>query len=113
MTKHSLPELKQIMKDNKLKGWTTMNKPEMLKLLNEKGLVENEALVQQEKPVKHEFTKPTRTNPRKTIIKDVETGIETEYPSLYNASRTLGCSIKGLTRNNGKIWREKYDIQIL
>lgn len=115
--RYTLPELKQIMKDNKIKGFTTMNKPEILKLLHEKGLVQYEALVQQDKPVKnvsskHEFTKSIRCNPKKVIIKDVETGIETEYPSLYRASRTLGCSVKGITGNNGKIWKEKYEIVI-
>ena len=47
-----LPELKQIMKDNKLKRWSTMNKPEILKLLHEKDLVPDDALVKQEKLVK-------------------------------------------------------------
>ena len=36
MPSYSLPELKQIMKDNKLDGGEIMNKPEMLKLLHEK-----------------------------------------------------------------------------
>lgn len=116
--RYSLPELKQIMKDNKIKGSSTMNKPEILKLLHEKGLVPDEALVKQEKIVKevspkHEFTKSIRCNPKKVVIKDVETGVETEYPSLYRASKTLGCSVKGITGNDGKVWREKYEITIL
>jgi hypothetical protein len=105
----SLPELKQIMKDNKLKGWTLMNKPEILKLLREKGFVSDEKPV----PPKPKSTRSTRCNPTKVIIKDVDTGIETEYPSLYRASKTLGRSIKGIKDNNGKIWKGKYDIQIV
>jgi hypothetical protein len=116
--RYSLPELKQMMKDNKIRGFTTMNKPDILKLLNEKGLVQDDALVQQEKLVKevspkHEFTKSIRCNPKTVIIKDVETGLETKYPSLYRASRTLGCSVKGITGNNGKVWKEKFEITIL
>lgn len=116
--RYSLPELKQIMKDNKLQRGTTMNKPEILKLLHEKGLVPDGALIQQEKHVKdvlpkYEFTKSIRCNPKKVIIKEIETGTETEYHSLYRASRTIGCSIKGITNNNGKILKEKYEIKIL
>lgn len=115
--RYSLPELKQIMKDNKIKGSTIMNKPEILKLLHERGLIPDEALVQQEKPVKdispkYAFTRLTRRNPKKVHIKDVETGIVTEYPSIYRASKTLRCSTRGLTDNNGKIFREKYEITI-
>ena len=32
--KHSHSRLKQIMRDNKIKGFTLMNKPEMLEKLN-------------------------------------------------------------------------------
>ena len=39
MPSYSLPELKQIMRDNSIKRCSAMNKPEILKLLNEKGLV--------------------------------------------------------------------------
>ena len=42
--KYSLPRLKQIMRDNQIKGVTLMNKPEMLEKLNKLGLVPNEAL---------------------------------------------------------------------
>ena len=43
--KYSLPRLKQIMRDNKIKGITLMNKPEMLEKLIKLGLARNEALV--------------------------------------------------------------------
>ena len=89
-----------------------MNKPQILKLLHEKGLVPDDALVKQGKLVKdvspkHEFIKSIRCNPKKVFIKDLNTGIETEYPSLYRASKTLGCSVKGIKGNKGKIWRDK------
>ena len=109
MPSYSLPELKQIMRDNKLEGCSAMNKPEILKLLNEKGLVEDAALVQKEKkkPVKDilsmfEFTKTIRCNPKKVFIKDLSTGIETEYPSLYRAAKTINYDPKTITRCNGE-----------
>jgi hypothetical protein len=113
--RYSLPQLKQIMKDNKIKGATTMNKPEIQKLLHEKGLVPDVQQAKHKKDVlpKYEFTKSIRCNPKKVIIKDVETEIETEYPSLYRASRTLGCSIMGIKGNNGTTWKGKYEIKIM
>ena len=118
ISRYSLTELKTMMKENGLKGWTTMNKSDILKLLNEEGLVPDEALVKQEKLVKvispkYEFTKSIRCNPKKVIIKELETGVSTEYPSLYRASRTLRCSVKGLKGNNGKTWKGKYEIKIV
>jgi hypothetical protein len=115
---YSLPELKQIMKDNKLKGWTILNKPEILKLLHETGFVSDGALVKQEKPVrevspKHEFTKFIRCNPTKVTIKNLETDVSTKYSSLYRASKELGCSIKGIKGNIGKTWKGKYEIEIV
>ena len=41
----SVPDLKKIMKENNIKGATTMNKPEILKLLRERDLVPAEALI--------------------------------------------------------------------
>ena len=71
--RYSLPELKQIMKDNMIKGTTTMNKPEILKLLHGMGLIPDEALIQQEKPAnavspKYEFTKNIRRNPKRLLL---------------------------------------------
>ena len=115
--KYSLPALKQIMKENEIKGRTIMNKPEILKLLHERGLVPDEALVKPEKPSKeiaskYEFTRSIRNNPKKVIIKDIETGTETEYPSIYRVSRTLGCSTKTIAVNNGKIWKKRFKIDV-
>lgn len=49
----------------------------------------------------------------KVIVKDRETGIETEYPSIFKARRTLRCSIKAFNDYNGKIWRERYEINVV
>ena len=118
MPSYSLPELKQIMRDNKIKGLSMMNKPEILKLLHEKGLVSDEALVQKEKkPVKDvsskfEFTKSIRCNPKKVLIKDLSTDVETEYPSLYKAAKAINYDAKTITRSNGRTLKEKYEIKI-
>ncbi len=68
--KYSLPELKQIVKENNIKGTSLMNKPEILKLLVERGHIPVDALARPEKIVKeidpkYEFTKFIRNNPEK------------------------------------------------
>jgi len=109
---YSLPILKKIMKDNKIKGVTLMNKPEILMLLNKRGLIPDEALVKSTKPDK-EIIRTIRHTPKKVVITDSETGIETEYPSLYRAGRTFGCAAKVIANNNGKIWRKRYAINVI
>ena len=114
MQRYSLPELKQMMRDNQLKGWSTKNKPEILKLLHEKGLVSDEALV---KPVKvispnYEFAKCKRLNPKKITIIDLNTGVETEYPSVYRASKTIGVAPTTIARCYGKTLKGKYEIKL-
>lgn len=118
ITQYSLPELKQIMKDNKIKGITIMNKPEIVKLLVERGLISEITLKKPEKIVKeinskYDFIRFIRNNPKKVVITDLETGIETEYPSIYKASRALGCATTPITKNNGKVWRERYEIKVI
>ena len=109
--KYSLPTLKQIMKDNDIKGITFMNKPEILKLLHERELIPDEALVELTKSSKE--IKGLRDAPKKVIIKDSKTGIETEYPSIYRAGRVFGCSAKAISCCNGKTWRERYVINVI
>ena len=94
-----------------------MNKPEILKLLRERDLVPAEALILAENPVKaidpkYEFTKSIRTNPKSVCIIDHETGIETEYPSIYKASHMLGCSTTVITKNHSKRWKGRYWIYV-
>ena len=44
--KYSLPELKQVIRDNGITGVTFTNKPEMLQRLHNLGLVPDEALIE-------------------------------------------------------------------
>ena len=117
--KYTLPELKQMMRDNGIIGVTLMNKPEMLQKLNNFGLVPDEALiVKKEKKTavkKKEKVKVDciRNNPIKVLVTDVETGLEMVYPSIYKSSRELRCSTTQIFWMNGKVLRNKYKINIL
>lgn len=65
--KYLLPALKQIMKDNKIKGVSLMNKPEILKLLIERGLLPAEAPATRQNP-KYEHLKKKYSLPALTGI---------------------------------------------
>jgi hypothetical protein len=108
-----LPELKKIMRDNKIKGSSYMNKPEIIALLLENGIIfEEKQDVEREIDPKYEFIRFIRNNPKSVEIRDLETDEITTYSSIYKASRALCCSTKVITSNNGKVWKNKYDIKI-
>ena len=100
-----------MMRDNGIIGVTLMNKPEILQKLNNFGLVPNKALIV-EKEKKMAMKKKVkvkvdciRNNPIKMLVTDVETGLETVYPSIYKSSRELGCSTTQIILMNGQVLR--------
>ena len=105
--KYSLPELKQMMRDNGIIGVTLMNKSEMLQRQNNLGLVPDEAIIIVKKEKKTTVTKVkvrvdcNRNKPKKVLVTDVETGLETVYPSIYQSSSALGCSTTQIFLKNG------------
>ena len=109
--KYSLPKLKQIMRDNQIKGVTLMNKPEMLEKLNKLGLVPNEAL-EKKTTVKMTNSDCSRNKPRKVIVKDIVTELETEYQSIYQAARALDYSTTQIYHRYGKLLSNRYKIDI-
>ena len=116
--KYSLPELKQMMRDNGIIGVTLMNKPKMLQRLHNLGLVPAEALiVKKEKKTTVTQVKVkvdcNRYKPKKVLVTDIETGLETVYPSIYQSSRALGCSKTQLFLKNGQVLNKRYKIDIV
>lgn len=112
-----LTELKKIMKENKIRGSSHMNKPEIIASLLEKSLIASEALknrepIIQEVDPKYDFIRSIRNNPKSVEIQNLATGEITRYPSIYKASRSLGSSTTIIIKNNGKKWRG-YEIKIL
>lgn len=112
-----LPELKLLMKQNSIRGYSMMNKPEIVTLLLEKGVLSKQQIIKPEKPFhvvnpKYAHLASIRNNPLRVEIHDVETGGVTTYPSLYKASRAIGLGVKSIKNNDGKVWREKYAIKV-
>ncbi len=107
-----LPELKQLMKQNDFKGYSLMNKKEIIELLVEKGVISEEqtSVKNEKKNPKHERLIGIRNNPKSVEIRNLETDVCNIYPSIYKAGRALNHSnIKGY---NGKVWQGKYEIKI-
>src|SRR5271165_3093907 len=114
-----LPELKSLMKENKLNGYSNMNKPEIIAMLLERGIINEDSVKKADAPVKreidpkYEFMRSIRNNPKSVEIRDLETGLITIYSSIYKAGRAIGCAPKLITSNNGKVWKNKYEIKII
>jgi hypothetical protein len=117
-----LTEIKTIMKNNKIRGFSQMNKAEIITILLDKGLITPEAIQKPKsfkpEPIKrhiepkYAFTRMIRNNPKQVEIKNPETGEVTIHSSIYKASRWFGNSTSVITQNNGKRWGG-YDIKIL
>jgi len=113
-----LPELKSLMKENKINGYSNMNKPEIIAVLLDKGIINEDSVKKQDAPVKreidpkYEYIRYIRNNPKNVEIRDLETGEIDTYSSLYKASRATGLSIKFITGNNGKVGKNGYEIKI-
>ena len=113
-----LPELKLLMKENKIKGSSNMNKPEIIMALLDRGIISEDSVKKRDAPVKreidpkYEFIRSIRNNPKSVEIRDLETGEITTYSSIYKASRATGCSTMFIMGNNGKVWKNRYEIKI-
>jgi hypothetical protein len=114
----NLPELKMIMKENKIAGSSHMNKPEISAVLLNRGIISTDSVKKQAPQVKrefdpkYEFIKSIRNNPKNVEIRDLATGEVTQYSSIYKASRALSSSSSIIIKNNGKVWHG-YFIRIL
>jgi len=112
----NLPQLRAIAKQNKIVGRSTMNKPEVMSLLTERGLLPDESIEMLPKKKSdhpcYTYLKQIRRNPKRAIIEDVNTGKIYEYSSLYKAGRAIGVNSKRLIANADKIMDNKYKITI-
>ena len=94
------------------------DKKQLIALLRGKGLLPDEP----PKPVKAKEVKEInpkyqrlvgiRTNPRSVILKNVNTGEELSFSSIYKASRFIKHSPRTITFWDGRIWNELYEIKI-
>ena len=107
-----LPELRTILKENNLRGYSHYNKPELTRLLVSKGLIEKP----KEKSSIKDKDKGIRKKPKKVKVTDLESGEETEYPSIYKCAQAFNLN-PGLivyhAKTTMKIDRGKYEINVV
>src|SRR5688572_24143311 len=112
-----LQKLKSLMKEHGIIR-SFKNKPDMLRILVEKGILPESELPEPE-PVKEKRQALPKYEYLKTIrnmsveILDRDTNEAVVYPSLCKASRTLKTCLNTLKAYNGKVWRDRYEINIL
>jgi hypothetical protein len=114
---YKLPELKAILKLNKIKGWAHLNKPEIVELLKEKNLLpepepEKVKIVKEIAP-RYMHLKTIRTQPKSVEVVDSETGEVTLYPSIYKAGQAFKTNPRLITFYNGKLFMNRYLIKVL
>jgi len=129
-----LPELIKLAKDNKIRGAAQLNKPELIALLIEKGLIPDDVPSGKPKLSKQEYQKQywegcrkkrdgvddgrydglktIRNNPKRVEILDTETKEIVAYPSMYKAGKAHGQSARLIAHFNGRIWRNRYEIKV-
>ena len=62
---------------------------------------------------KYNFLRQIRKNPKKVEINDLETDKVVLYPSIYKAALALYQNTEVIGMYNGKVWRNRYAINIL
>ena len=113
-----LPELKELMKQHKIRGSSVLNKPEILELLVEKGVLGPDALPKKEPPPPPRGDPVMidgvciRNQPRRVEMLDIDSGEVVVYPSMYKACSAHGTCQGVIAKYNGKIWRKKYEIKV-
>ena len=122
-----LQELRDLMKQHNIKGSSYLNKPAIVSLLIEKGILDSNILLEREcaKRELEEMRKhraenderyqkllTIRTNSKRVEILDRETGEVITYPSLYKAGQAFGFRAKVMSRYNGKQWQNRYEIKV-
>jgi len=111
-----LSELRILLKENGIKGYSHYNKPELINILIEKGHLENEIpILPQKKEIdeKHNYLKKIRNAGKQVEVIDKKTGEVKTYPSIYNCARAFKINPGAIYHYNGKTYKEQYEINIM
>ena len=112
-------ELKEILKENQIRGYFHYTNSKLIDLLVKRGLIpekyETNKQVKEKKDVdpKYNFLRQIHSNPKKVEIHDLETYKVIRYPSIYKAALALDQNTGVFSMYNGKVWRNRYAIKLL
>src|SRR6218665_11564 len=110
-----LQELRDLLKQQNIKGGSYLNKPELMYLLTEKEVLDSNFLEHEEQAKREveEMKKlraenddrykkliSIRNQPKRVEILDRETGEIATYPSMYKAGQAFGFRATVISRNN-------------
>ncbi len=109
-----LPELRKILKQNNIKGYSQYSKKRLVELLRERKLIPEEPPVKTRKELdpNYEWLKSIGKNPRQVILKCVNTGKEITFPSVYQAAKFIDRSPRIITFWDGRVWNNMYEIKV-
>ena len=102
---------KTLMKENGL-PYNYMNKDELIAIAIDKGIISPSKILQSKSVIKNAHLKGIRTNLKTVEIHDLETNTTTVYKSPYKACRALSLNQYNILSNNGKVFRDRYEIKV-
>ena len=111
-------QLKEILKENQIKGYSHYTKSKLIDLLLKKGLIpekyETNKQVKAKKDIDHKynFLREGHSHPNKVEIHNLETDKVDLYPSI-KAALALNQNPRVIGMYNGKVWRKRYTIKAL
>ena len=112
----NIKELKTIFKENKIYFYTYWDKKRLIALANEHDLLPKTALEKEKsKDVKYDRLKTIKQNPRKVIIRDIETDETKIFPSIYKAGKFIDQAPQTVSYWGRKAgaWNNKYTVVII
>ena len=112
-------ELQEILKENKIRGYSHYTKSKHIDFLVKRGLIpakydtNKEVKARNDIDPKYIFLRQICSNPKKVGIHDLETDKVGLYPSIYKAVLALNQNIGVIGMHNEKVWRNRYAIKVL
>ena len=111
----NIRELKTLLKENRINFYTYWDKKRLIALANEHDLLPKTELEKEKsKDAEYDRLKTIKQNPRKVMLKDIETGEIKTFLSIYNAAKFIDQAPQTITylRKREGAWNNKYKVVI-
>ena len=112
----NIRELKTLLKENKIHFYTYGDKKKLIALANEHDLLPKTELEKEKsKDAKYDRLRTIKQNPKKVMLKDVETGEIKNFPPIYKAAKFIGQAPQTITYwgNKEGAWNNKYQVFVI
>ena len=108
------PDLQDILRENKIRGWSHFNKPQLIDLLKERNLLPEEPeKTSKDIASKYVYLRKIRTRPRSVEVTNKQTSEVTVYPSIYKAGLAFKTNPRLITFYDRRVFRDIYLIKVL